>query len=55
MSAVTVCVFIFEQLIQCRYGLVGAIAFGLLTFGLRARLHTLTCVGLVAVALLLAQ
>lgn len=55
MPALALCAFAFEQIVQYRYGTAGALAFGVVTVGHRARNTTFTCVGLVAIALLLAR
>lgn len=55
MLALTLCAYVFEQLVQWRYGAAGALAVGAVTVGHKARNVTLTCVGLVVVALLLVQ
>lgn len=54
MPVLTLCTFAFEQIVQYRYGAAGAIAFGVFTVGHKARNTTVTCVGLVVIALLLA-
>lgn len=55
MLALTLCALVFEQFVQWRYGAAGALAVGAVTAGHRARNVTLVCVGLVLVALLVAQ
>jgi hypothetical protein len=55
MPALTVFAYVVEQLVQCRYGAAGAVAFGILTVGHKTRNTTFTCVGLTSIALLLAQ
>lgn len=55
MPALALCGFAFEQLVQYRYHTAGALAFGVFTVGHRARNTTVTCVGLVVIALLLAS
>ena len=55
MPALALCAFAFEQIVQYRYGAAGALAFGVFTVGHKARNTTFTCVGLVIIALLLAQ
>ena len=55
MLALTLCAYALEQIVQWRYGAAGAVAVGAVTVGHKARNVTLTCVGLVVVALLVAQ
>ncbi|WP_018559634.1 MULTISPECIES: hypothetical protein [unclassified Streptomyces] len=55
MPALALCAFALEQLIQWRYGAAGAVALGVVTIGHRTRKTTLTCLGLVVLALLVAQ
>ncbi|MFD3455914.1 hypothetical protein ACFWVC_27515 [Streptomyces sp. NPDC058691] len=55
MPALALCAFAFEQLFQWRYGAAGALAFGMFTVGHKARNTTVTCVGLVVIALLLTR
>lgn len=55
MLTMTVCAYAFEQLVQWRYGAAGVIALGLVSLGHKVRNATFTCIGLTALALLLAQ
>ncbi|MCQ4079970.1 hypothetical protein NGB36_05030 [Streptomyces sp. RB6PN25] len=55
MTVLSLWAFVVEQLVEWRYGAAGAVAFGLFTVGRKAGNTTFTCVGLVAIALLLAQ
>ncbi|WNI23372.1 hypothetical protein [Streptomyces sp. ITFR-16] len=42
-----------EQLVQWKYGLMGAVGFTLLSFGLKAGSHNCVCAGALILALLL--
>lgn len=55
MPVLALCAFALEQLIQWRYGAAGAVALGVVTIGHRTRKTALTCLGLVVLALLVAQ
>lgn len=55
MLALTVGAYVFDQLVQWRYGWAGVLAIGLVTIGHRIRSTAFTAVGLTALALLLAQ
>lgn len=43
---------IFEQLMQWRFGMVGAVGSGLLLFGLKARSETCQCIAVIVLVLL---
>lgn len=55
MLVLSLCAYAFEEIMQWRFGAVGAIAVGLVTWGHKARNTTCTAIGLAALALLLAQ
>ncbi|MET9221249.1 hypothetical protein ACIOC1_28170 [Streptomyces sp. NPDC088197] len=55
MLALSLCAYAFEEIIQWRYGAAGAIAVGLVGLGHKMRNTTFTCIGITAIALLLAQ
>lgn len=55
MLTLTLCTYAFEQIVQWRYGAAGVIALGLVSLGHKVRNTTFTCIGLAALALLLAQ
>lgn len=55
MTVLSLWAYVVEQLVELKYGAAGAIAIGLFTIGRKANDTTFTCIGLVAIALLLAQ
>jgi hypothetical protein len=55
MVALALCAYVFDQVVQWRYGAAGVVALGLVTVGYHARNTTFTALGLTALALLLAQ
>lgn len=55
MLAVSLCAYAVEEVVQWRYGIVGAVAVGMVTLGHKVRSVTCTAIGLVALALLFAQ
>ena len=52
---IALCAYVFEELVQWRYGAAGVLAVALVTIGHKLKSTACTAVGLTALALLLAQ
>lgn len=55
MLTLSLCAYAFEEIVQWKYGAAGAIALGLVSIGHKMRSTAFTCIGLTALAILLAQ
>jgi hypothetical protein len=55
MTGLSFCAYVFEQLVQWKYGAAGVLALAFVTLGHKSRNTTCTAIGLTALAVLLAQ